>query len=379
MADQKPILISGAGLSGLLLAHSLKSKNIPFLIFERDESIAARAQGYRLRISSDGINALKEVLTEAEYNHLQQGTSQTGGGGIHNLDAVSGEPAPSKPGEGGGKGPGLGGDVLGVSRGWLRQCLFEGQEDAIQWDKKAVGYSVSNSGVKLKFADGSESSEGSLLIGADGPQSAITKQLTDGKVRAYDTGARMIHGQTPARAYRGLGDGDGGTLGLITNVRPGSLEDGDVELGWVFVGSPGAFALPEDQLYGVGKVAADLSRRLTANWHEKFHPIFEQQNDAEAAFLKMWTAHPDGIPEWSNDPRVTIMGDSCHTTTPAGGVGANIALRDAAFIGRLLGQAGGWREGLTSEYEKEMRVYASENVKMSFETASQRFNITDLK
>jgi 2-polyprenyl-6-methoxyphenol hydroxylase-like FAD-dependent oxidoreductase len=64
--------------------------------------------------------------------------------------------------------------------------------------------------------------------------------------------------------------------------------------------------------------------------------------------------------------------------TPAGGVGANTALKDAAFLGRLLGAAGGWKEGLTAAYEREMRLYASNNVKMSFERASRLFNISEL-
>jgi len=34
----KPILISGAGLSGLLLARSLRSRNIPFELYERDSA-----------------------------------------------------------------------------------------------------------------------------------------------------------------------------------------------------------------------------------------------------------------------------------------------------------------------------------------------------
>jgi 2-polyprenyl-6-methoxyphenol hydroxylase-like FAD-dependent oxidoreductase len=393
MAATKPVLISGAGISGLLLAHSLRASRIPYILYERDPNGNARAQGYRLRISSDGINALKAVLTPEEYNRLHQGTAATGGGGIHNLDAITGEPEKSTGSSGGdgagGGGPGLGGDVLGISRGFLRRCLLDGAEDTIQWGKQSIGYALSESGVTLKFRDGTSSPEGSLLIGADGPQSAITKQLTDGKVRAYDTGARMIHGQTPARAYEGLGEGvwfvqdgslpEGDSIGLITNVRPGSFEQENDEIGWVFVGSPGTFGLPEDQMYGVGKVAADLSRRLTAKWHEKFHPIFQDQNVEEAAFLKMSTANPQGVPEWQNNPRVTVMGDSVHCMTPAGGVGANTALRDAAFIGRLLKESGGWYSGLTSEYEKEMRVYASENVKMSFEAAARRFNITKLE
>lgn len=394
MAAKKPILISGAGLSGLLLARSLRSNNIPFQLFERDASLAARAQGYRLRISTDGINALKDVLTKDEYAKLESGTAQTGQGGMHSLDAITAQPKPrpmpgnNNQGGSGTKGPGLGGDVLGVSRAFLRQCLFEGEEDVVRWGKKATGYTLSPSGVTVTFADGSTSDEGSLLIAADGSQSAITKQLTNGRVRAYDTGARMVHGQTPARAFRDLGEGvffvddssvPDRSLGLITNVRPGSLDDPDLELGWVFVGSPGTFEPPNDDFSIVGKAAAEISRQRTAHWDAKLRAVFEQQNDEEAAFLKMSTARPEGVPEWENQARVTVMGDAVHCMTPAGGVGANTALRDAAFIGRLAGRAGGWYEGLTREYEGEMRGYASENVRMSFEAAAGRFKIKELK
>jgi 2-polyprenyl-6-methoxyphenol hydroxylase-like FAD-dependent oxidoreductase len=75
---------------------------------------------------------------------------------------------------------------------------------------------------------------------------------------------------------------------------------------------------------------------------------------------------------------VTLLGDAVHAMTPAGGVGANTALRDAELLGRLLGNNGGWGKNVTGEYEKEMRVYASENVKDSFATASKRFGITEL-
>nr|POE74504.1 fad-dependent urate hydroxylase [Quercus suber] len=387
----QPILISGAGLGGLLLARSLRQSRIPFLLFERDESIASRAQGYRIRVSSDGLQALQEVLPADLFAKFKAGCSTTGGGGIHNLNAVSAEPrGDGKPraDAGGPKKPQLGGDVLGVARGFLRECLFEGMEDAVQWGKRSSGYTLSSSGVTLKFADGSSSAEGAMLIAADGPQSALTKQLTDGKVRAYDTGARMIHGQTPARAFAQMGHGvwmvqdenrAEGPLSLITNVRPGTDLDGDEELGWVFAGGPGTFTAPGDNFSLVGKVAADLSRSLTSHWHEKFQPVFQQQNDNEAAFLKMSTAHPDGVPEWPNESRVTLLGDAVHCMTPAGGVGANTALRDAALLGKLLKEANGYKEDITGKYEAEMRSYASLNVKMSFDTAAERFKITELK
>lgn len=66
------------------------------------------------------------------------------------------------------------------------------------------------------------------------------------------------------------------------------------------------------------------------------------------------------------------------TDMVAGGVGANTALRDAELLGRLIAERGGWHEDITGEYEKEMRVYASENVKNSFSFASKQFGIGEL-
>jgi 2-polyprenyl-6-methoxyphenol hydroxylase-like FAD-dependent oxidoreductase len=59
-------------------------------------------------------------------------------------------------------------------------------------------------------------------------------------------------------------------------------------------------------------------------------------------------------------------------------VGANTALRDAELLGRLIGKRGGWKEDITGDYEKEMRVYASQNVKDSFGFASKQFGIGEL-
>ena len=73
------------------------------------------------------------------------------------------------------------------------------------------------------------------------------------------------------------------------------------------------------------------------------------------------------------------MGDVVHCMTPAGGVGANTALRDTALLGRLLRHAGRWQEDIPRDYEKKMSVYGSETVKMSFETAAIQFKITELK
>ena len=167
----KPILISGAGIGGTLLARSLKANNISFHLFERDSDRYARAQGYRIRVSTEGINALKEVLSQEQFDKFHSGTASTGGGGMHQLNAITGEEEESLGplGSGGPPGPKLGGDVLGVARGWLRECLLDGLDEVVHWGKQAKRYNLTDSGVTLQFADGTTSPEGSLVVIADGP------------------------------------------------------------------------------------------------------------------------------------------------------------------------------------------------------------------
>ena len=154
----KPILISGAGLAGLLLSRSLRRHGIAFEIYERDAHVSVRGQGYRIRLSSDGLTALEAVLTASEMEQLRAGTAQTGGGGMHALDGLTGEPNPwAKPGGGSGKpggGPKLGGDVVGVARGFLREELIKGLEGKIHWNRQITGYELSqdeNGGVFAIF------------------------------------------------------------------------------------------------------------------------------------------------------------------------------------------------------------------------------------
>jgi len=37
----------------------------------------------------------------------------------------------------------------------------------------------------------------------------------------------------------------------------------------------------------------------------------------------MSTTSPDGVPEWDNEPRVTLIGDAVHSMTPRGRRRAN--------------------------------------------------------
>ena len=391
VSTQKPVLISGAGLASLLLARSLLRARIPFLVFERDSSISFRAQGYRLRLSSEGLNAIEAVLGPDEFPKFWAKCGKTSGAGLASLDATTGSTvtAPEKTGHTVSKPPpetltSRDGKIVGISRGDMRKSFLTGCEPFIHWSHHVTSYESTPSGVCAVFANGSRSVEGQLLVAGDGISSKIAQQLSQGKLKHYDTGARGIHGQAPSTAFKGLGEGvwrmtdnsnPKGNVFAITNVRPGDMDDPSVQFGWTMGAQPGVIKAPNDNYALIGTPAAEIAKALTAHWHPRLKPLFEEMAESEAAFWKITCSTPSGVPEWQNDPRVTVIGDAAHSMTPAGGIGANTAVRDSALLGRLLAEAGGCKDGVTATYEKEMRVYASEAVKTSYGLATAQFGV----
>lgn len=381
MTSSKPILISGAGLSSLLLAQSLLASRIPFLLFERDTSFAFRAQGYRLRLSAEGLDAIESVLSPEHFARFWARCGKTGGLGFTAYDALSGaQTAHSAPEQLSSRD----GKIIGIARGDMRAVFAEGCEGSIEWGRTVTGYELMEEGVRVVFSDGTRSVEGAMLVGGEGIYSRVARQVSGGRLKVFDTGARGIHGQAPSGAFKGLGEGvfrlrdasrEKGAVFIITNIRPGERDDPEVKFGWTMGGQPGVIRAPNDDYSIVGSQAAEIAKSLTKEWHPRFRPLFEQMDEGEAAFWKITCSSPSGVPEWPNEPRVTVIGDAVHSMTPAGGIGANTAVRDSALLGRLLREAGGYAPGVTAAYEKEMRVYASEAVHQSYTTAVTQFGI----
>lgn len=381
--QQKPILISGAGLASLLLARSLLRSHIPFRVFERDASLSSRGQGYRLRLSSEGLDAVESVLDRVAWQKFYDRCGKTGGGGMQTVDAITGEVVDEQANTGSSLGS-REGKVVGIARGDMRNLFMEGCEQFVHFNKHIKGYELTDSGVRAVFSDGTHSEEGSMLIGGEGINSYIAKQLSGGDLKVYDTGARGIHGQAPTTSFKGLGEGvfrlvdnskPGGSFTVITNVRANDMDDPGIQFGWTMVGQPGVIKAPNDDYTIVGETAAKIARQLTSKWHSRLRPLFEECDESESAFWKITISTPSGVPEWPNEPRVTVIGDAVHSMTPAGGLGANTAVRDSALLGRLLHEAGGYKEGLTAVYEKEMRVYGSEAVGTSYGMAKKMFKV----
>ena len=141
VSSGKPVLIAGAGISSLLLARSLLRASIPFLVFERDQSISFRAQGYRLRLSAEGLSAIESALGPEGFPAFWDKCGKTGGRGFAAVDAKTGSIISEGPEPVGHEAAAdekaealkeslasREGKVIGISRGEMRKICMAGCE-----------------------------------------------------------------------------------------------------------------------------------------------------------------------------------------------------------------------------------------------------------
>ncbi|MGU3649827.1 NAD(P)-binding protein [Mycolicibacterium sp. A43C] len=63
----RKIIIIGAGLAGLDLAHGLTAKGFDAQVYERDAYPGARPQGYRIQLDAPSLDGLQQCLPTDLY------------------------------------------------------------------------------------------------------------------------------------------------------------------------------------------------------------------------------------------------------------------------------------------------------------------------
>lgn len=395
------IMIIGGGIGGLTLAQGLLKNNIPFQVFERDDSRSFRAQGYRIRLDGDAVHALKEVLPSHIWKRLEDSAAaEREISGITKIDSLSGEedkrgPPPGPPG--GANGPkGLHGArrtterPIAFDRTIMREVLLSGLEEYVSYGKIFDRYEINRSCIVAHFADGS-SYEGCFLVGADGVNSRVRKQYLP-QLSIVDTTGRCIYGKTllnPSLTsslhpmttkgvkliHQRLPDGTPLTLFVeamrfpnpeivpIVNRQTGAKETVKNYLYWVLLSQEHVFKhTTADLTRLLPAQAAELSIEMTRHWHNTITPIFTQQSKDSASALRMVTALPD-MPAWAPSNRLTVIGDAAHPMPPTAGLGAVSALKDVENL--LIAFKEGISGSSIGKYEKNMREWASEAIRGS--------------
>lgn len=375
-----PVLIIGAGVSGLALAQGLLKHDIPFRLFERDPTLEARPQGYRVRITDDGIAALEQNLSPELFAELKDSCAYVGSESqapTSHLDSLTGEMRDGLFGSGMKPFVRNMNKPLAADRSVLRRVLIKGLTEHVHFGKEFDKFEVTDGGVTVVFADGSKV-QGSLLVGADGTWSRIRRQLMPA-YQLVDTEARLVYGKTILTAdfMAHFAEKASTDLTLIRSTGEPSVLLEPMRF------SKGMAGLPADYVYWVmflrkkpeelddqallrlpSKEVATMTDSLTTHWHDSIKALFDHQDRNQTSVLRIVSGTPD-IPAWQ-DRRVTLIGDAIHPMAPTAAVGATTALRDAGLLAKAISKIGMDDQADTIEiYQKAMRDYAGEAIRRS--------------
>ena len=389
--SQPRILIAGAGLGGLCLAQGLKKAGIDFHVYERDKASNYRLQGYRIRIHSDGIDALHQCLPTELGQLFEDTCAEFRLGPGPTADPLTGELEEKPPGQG----PPMFPNARTVDRRVLRDVLLMGIEDHVSFGKEVDHFSTNGSDSTTVFFKDGTSEFGSLLVGADGVHSQVRKHYLPNH-RPLDTGGRIIFGKTPLTSE--LTDTfPSGLLRAMSVIRDPKASIPTFTLLEPIVFPPPTSRptypdLPNDYVYWVictqasdlaqlagaaqprGKpgteAAVSASQQLTAHWHPSLRALFELQDPSQASIIPIST-HLPALGGWESVPAVTLLGDAAHVMPPTAASGCVTALRDAAALVKMITERG--IEDGVAAYEVEMREYAGTVIGKSLDAAVRGF------
>ncbi|CAD6569875.1 MAG: hypothetical protein TREMPRED_005493 [Tremellales sp. Tagirdzhanova-0007] len=419
-APEYSVIIIGAGLSGLVLAHGLKRHSIPFKIYERDSSPTSRSQGYRIRLNLIGLDAIHHILPVDVYSEIVA-TCAPCASKAERFDCVSGEELLGHAGGIPVNGkqttmdperipvlpPGLDGDDalirramtsrLNADRRSLRQSLLKGLEDDVSWSTELDTYDVSVHGVTAQFKDGT-TAEGSLLVGSDGARSRVVSLHTGHSIQPTETGAIMCFGKstlTPAllsemhpqwREGIRFGNHPGKPSFFGDVCRFSDLRAPGDYVYWIITAFDGfkSYASDEERqrMRRDPELAKSISLRVADEYHPGLRAIVENQDEGSATMWQAQTADPEGVHAWETCSRVTVLGDAIHAMPPLGGLAGNMAMRSAALLVDALAEGSlkeGWSRETIARFEEKMRSDASKMLQLCHAALHGVFPLTAWK
>ncbi|KAM0429537.1 hypothetical protein ACHAQK_011024 [Fusarium lateritium] len=363
--DRKPVLIIGAGVVGLVLAHGLKKFGIPFQIYERDSHISSRGQGWAITLHWV-LPFLRELLSEETFNDVESvqvdpEANRQGLGKFVFINLETLEPKFLIP-------PG---DRRRVNREKLRKVLLKSVQDHVNWNKRLASIEERDDGVVATFEDGSRA-EGSLIVGVEGSNSRTRKFLAPESYRNIRLPVRFTGAAldlTPEQVkplkeidpllFQGCHPETGTFFWfsmLETPLVNGSVGTDDehyrvqVMISW-------PFKTPEDEVKATdAERLAYMKQQAT-----EFNPVLRDtvQRIPEGSEVIEIVLQDWPCPPWSNrNGRVTLAGDAAHAMTMYRGEAANHGILDAYRLTKALEGAYHKEKALgeaIDEYEEELR------------------------
>jgi 2-polyprenyl-6-methoxyphenol hydroxylase-like FAD-dependent oxidoreductase len=378
MRSNPEVLIIGAGTGGLCLAHGLVTSGVKVRVFERDRTTTDRLQGYRLHISATGNRALQACLPAKNFERFVRASAAANtavtffDSKLNRLLAIDIPPVDRMAAE----------SERPVSRIALRKILLEGLENVVEFDKTFVAYELTADGrVTVRFKDGSTAT-GDIVVGADGASSPVRRQLLP-NARRLDTGIVVLSGKfpldgaarrdTPPAVFRGptLVMGPDGCFLFASAVEyppdASPIYDRDEYVMWGFSAHRDLLAPHVDVARLPGEQVKALALAHMPDWHPALRRLVERADPATMTSFAAKSA--ELLTPWQTGA-VTLLGDAAHNMTPFRGMGANMALRDAAALRDALVTIAEGRQAPTAAlaaYEQDMiaQGFAAVNASLS--------------
>ncbi|KAI1375253.1 FAD/NAD(P)-binding domain-containing protein [Hypoxylon crocopeplum] len=377
-----PVLVIGAGCSGLAIAHGLHMKGIPCKVFERDSTLSLR-NGRDWGIACHwSTPMLASLIGEAKWSRISEALVDP------HLPVKDVDMCPLYNGKTG--------EVLTympmpnlhrILRSRLRSFLAEDKDVVdVHYGKKLerIEYAEDGYSVVAHFADGTFEG-GRMVIGADGSQSRVRSLLLGpekAKLKRLPLAATFVTATFPRE--RALRIRKAGHAILNGAIHPDNMmgfwsllngADKDRPENWEFATYISWPSSIEEQ---AAEAAAGMGvRERLAQSKEKSKAFAEplrncyewMPDDLDKVYYGGNANWDPSLPEheWDNHGGlVTLVGDAAHPMTYHRGQGLNHSIADAFKLVELLANPENRSQAeLISAYESEMRPRGGEEVRLS--------------
>ncbi|KZL76664.1 fad binding domain-containing protein [Colletotrichum incanum] len=351
MADQDhapgplPVVIIGAGVSGLLLAQYLRKTNVPFRVYERDTDLTTRGVGWGLTLHWS-LPALRSLLPDDLVARLPEAyvdraaVARGEASAFPFFDLSTGELKGASP-----RAPES--LRIRVTRERLRRLVAT--DINIQWRKSFAKYEEKQNSVVVFFEDGS-SVTGSMLVACDGGPSRVRHQLFPDQHERHRIPVRVLglkvllspDQMAPIQKLdpfflQGASSRNDTFLYLSMLDAPGNNDEStdkySCQMCISWPDRPGFLGNPESTDYPqtiAGKI--ELIKSFAEGWSEPFRGLaLSIPADTDVKQLDLYDYPPPrGL---RSKGRVVLMGDAFHAMAMYRGEGANHAILDVLDFG----------------------------------------------
>lgn len=376
------VAIIGGGIGGTALAVACLHRKIPFTLFERDNTVNDRSQGYGLTlqqasktIEAFGINNLKDAIISSKHIVHTTDGKIIGEWGLrkwlpNNVKSNTSSEENSKR------------KNIHIPRQSLRMQLLNQLTDSnsVKWGHQLTNINeLDNNEINLTFQVNGELKKfkTNLLVGADGIRSSVRKQV--------------INEQDYPLRYLGCIV----ILGICSLENLQNLESDLLDSETVFQTANGneriymmpftknsimwqlSFPMTEEdakELSSKGTKALKEEAAKKTQWHSPIPQIIAATNETEISGYPVYDRQTLQTEQLKNAKNITLIGDAAHPMSPFKGQGANQALLDAISLARKIHigcknstswKTKGLRDSILSNYETEMVHRSATKVKDS--------------